>query len=135
MNNQTEFIADCLRRFQQQFKRMADALAKKNLTDKGPNTLLLTFKKMSRLHRKILDTADCYNAVSPAELAATWREFVETGLAVCDGQEKLISAKLESRKLSVSQRCALITMFARVLKLSRGFEGYKDEAMQLAKSA
>jgi hypothetical protein len=129
MNNQTEseFIVSLLKRLPQQRDAVIDWLAKPDLSNNQRRQLLTVFKRFTRMHRDCLYWAEWDEALPPAQLASLWREFVETGAAACAEQEKIISAELESRKLSVSQHCALITIFARVVKLSRVFEGYKDE--------
>ena len=133
--NQAEFITDCLRCTQQQLKKMAGALAKKNMTDKERNDWLLTFKKMSRLYRKMLHTAYCHDALSTAEMITAWREFVAMGETVCREQHTVIIArlaKLQTPNMSMRQLYAyakspVLDSLARVVKMSRDFESYKDE--------
>jgi hypothetical protein len=135
VNNQTDFIVRQLRVLPKQRDAMIAALAKTDSSDRERRAWLTVFKRFTRMHRDCLHLADRDNMIPPEQLAALWREFVETGAAVCDGQAKIISAKLGSSKLSVNRFCALSSLHARVMKLLRDFEGYKDEAMQLAKSA
>jgi hypothetical protein len=127
MNQQaeSEFIVNQLRVLPKHRNRAIAALAKNDLSNNQRRIWLTVFKQFTRMHRDCLHWAG--DALPSAQLVESWREFVETGAVVCDGQEKLISAKLESRKLTVNQRCALVTLFARVVKLSRDFEAYKDE--------
>jgi hypothetical protein len=127
MNQQaeSEFIVNQLRVLPKHRNRAIAALAKNDLSNNQRRIWLTVFKRFTRMHRDCLHWAG--DALPSAQLVELWREFVETGAAVCDGQIKAISTKLESRKLTVNQRCALLTMFARVVKLSRDFEAYKDE--------
>ncbi len=131
--SESEFIVNQLRALPKHRNRAIAALAKNDLSNNQRRIWLTVFRRFTRMHRDCLHWAG--DALPSARLVELWREFVETGLAVCDWQEKLISAKLESRKLTVGQRCALCTMFARVVKLSREFEAYQDEAMQLVKGS
>lgn len=129
MNNQTEseFIVSFLKRLPRQRDWAIAELAKPVLSNNQRRQLLTVFKRFTRMHRDCLFWAEWDEALPPAQLAALWREFVETGAAFCDGQEKIVAAKLESAKLTIGERCALIKLFASVVKLSRDFDRYKDE--------
>jgi len=129
MNQQADsgFIVSELQSWPGLRDKVIATLAKNDLSDYQRRSWLLVFKRFSRMHRKILYAADWHEVMPPDELAELWREFVETGATFCDGQEKIISAKLESPRLTIGQRCVLYTMFTNVVKLSRDFEAYKDE--------
>jgi hypothetical protein len=116
-----------LKRLPRQRDRAIAELAKKYLPDSHRRMWLTVFKRFTRMHRDCLCWAEWDEALPPAQLAVLWREFVETGAVFCDGQEKIITAKLESAKLTIGRRCALTKLFVSVVKLSRDFEGYKDE--------
>lgn len=142
MKSDTEFIADCLWRTIKQLKKLQATLIKQDLSDKDRGKWLSSFKILSRLYRKVLHTADDYTAVSEAELAMMWREFVKTGETVCREQTAIINmklAKLGKPRMSAHQLCAhakppVLASLACVKRLNRDFERYKNEMMQLAKS-
>jgi hypothetical protein len=129
MNQQTEsdFIVSQLKRLPRLRDHAIAALGKKDLSNNQRRQWLTMFKRFTRMHRDCLFWAEWDEALPPAQLAELWREFVETGAAFCDGQEKIITANLESAKLTIGQRCALVNLFVSVVKLSRNFEAYKDE--------
>lgn len=103
------------------------ALAQEDLPDPDRRSWFLIFKRLARMHRNCLHWADWYDAVPSAELVELWREFVKTGSTVCENQLKIIGAKLESSKLPVRQRCALVNLLLSVMKMCDDFEGYRDE--------
>ena len=127
MNNQTEFIVNQLKLWPGLRDKMIIALAQEDLPDNDRRSWLIVFKRLSRMHRNCLHWAEWADAVPSARLAKLWREFVETGSAVCGEQFKMIGVKLESPKLSVRQSCALSNMLVSVLKMSRDFEAYNGE--------
>ena len=108
-------------------KRAVAALGGKELPDSDRRSWLIVLKRLSRTHRNYLHWADCYGAMPSAQLAEMWREFVETGLAVCDGQLEYIEARRKSPELSIRQLCALAKLFCTVSKLESQFQRYQDE--------
>ena len=86
MNNQTEFIVSLLKRLPRQRDAVIDWLAKPDLSNNQRRQLLTVFKRFTRMHRDCLYWAERDEALPPAQLAALWREFVETGAAFCDGR-------------------------------------------------
>lgn len=106
-----------MRFFSQACDKVVASLAKKDLPDAGRRRLILTLQSVFRWRRKWLGMVESEGAIPSAELAVLRHEFAQAGLAVCEEQQIALSARLESPRLSVRERCALINMYCTVLKM------------------
>lgn len=127
MNSQTEFIVGQLKFWPKVRGKVVAALAKRDLSNTQQRAWVSVFKRLTRMHRDCLHLAEWHGAVPSAKLAQLWREFVERDGRFCVELAEAIVIRLDDDALKTGQRCALISLLVRVVRLSRDFEAYRGE--------
>lgn len=127
MNQQVEaeFIVSQLRVLRKHLDMVIAKLESGRLRDNDRRLLLKLFKDLTRMRRDALYAVAQLEVFPPGELATFWREFVQTGAAICQAQFEVASARLELPKLSGQRGCVVAGLLVTAARLWRDFEAWE----------